>query len=324
MELDEEAGYITDEELVMSKQQTSDPAEDNRIVKESSVTIDGTIKEDDIFTSTLPCQLPPNELSPGSFLLPCTTGSLNLYTMADLGACVNMMPNSIFKHLELDNLRETTMSVEMGRPFLETIQAQIDVFKEEVSLGIGKDRALDPWHDEGFEEYELWRSEDEKTDYEPPFVNVKTYEIKKYSFRGGRNFICITKKEDDALPLGRVNGAREEFCLVTGLKFGVENWVDYNDEDEPIPFRRQGHVHAERLTPDEIEAPSIWWVFSRAYFDGRVSVAERIPRHLNRFMKGMTVGLVRQAQPDPIIIAQHFGLRDLSGFQSLQVGSSTF
>nr|GEW70669.1 hypothetical protein [Tanacetum cinerariifolium] len=32
---------------------------------------------------------------------------------------------------------------------------------------------------------------------------------------------------------------REEFFLVSGLKFGVENWTDYNDEKEPIPFRRR-------------------------------------------------------------------------------------
>nr|GEV79170.1 protein ALP1-like isoform X1 [Tanacetum cinerariifolium] len=32
---------------------------------------------------------------------------------------------------------------------------------------------------------------------------------------------------------------REDFCLVIGLKFGVEYWADYNDEDEPIPFRRR-------------------------------------------------------------------------------------
>ncbi|GJW43253.1 phospholipase-like protein [Tanacetum coccineum] len=31
----------------------------------------------------------------------------------------------------------------------------------------------------------------------------------------------------------------EEFCLVTGLKFRVEYWADYNDEDEGIPFRRR-------------------------------------------------------------------------------------
>nr|GEU36634.1 hypothetical protein [Tanacetum cinerariifolium] len=39
--------------------------------------------------------------------------------------------------------------------------------------------------------------------------------------------------------LGFVVVFREEFCLVTGLKFGVENWTDYNDEKEPIPFRRR-------------------------------------------------------------------------------------
>nr|GEY71566.1 hypothetical protein [Tanacetum cinerariifolium] len=32
---------------------------------------------------------------------------------------------------------------------------------------------------------------------------------------------------------------REEFCLVTGLKFGVEYSADYDDEDRPIPFRRR-------------------------------------------------------------------------------------
>ncbi|GJS36191.1 phospholipase-like protein [Tanacetum coccineum] len=29
---------------------------------------------------------------------------------------------------------------------------------------------------------------------------------------------------------------REEFCLVTGLRFGVEYWADYDNDDEPIPF----------------------------------------------------------------------------------------
>ncbi|GKC67153.1 hypothetical protein Tco_1099751, partial [Tanacetum coccineum] len=42
-----------------------------------------------------------------------------------------------------------------------------------------------------------------------------------------------------------------------------------------------GRVPAKRLIPDEIEARSSWWVSSRAYFDGRVSEAERPPRHLN-------------------------------------------
>ncbi|GKA98289.1 hypothetical protein Tco_0826226 [Tanacetum coccineum] len=64
------------------------------------------------------------------------------------------------------------------------------------------------WHDEAYKEDEMWRIGDEKTDYDPPYVHVKTFEVKKYSFKGGRSFICITDREDEALPLGRVNGAR--------------------------------------------------------------------------------------------------------------------
>nr|GEZ87882.1 hypothetical protein [Tanacetum cinerariifolium] len=32
---------------------------------------------------------------------------------------------------------------------------------------------------------------------------------------------------------------REEFCRVSGLKFGVENSTDYNKAKDPIPFRRR-------------------------------------------------------------------------------------
>ncbi|GKC89956.1 hypothetical protein Tco_1150605 [Tanacetum coccineum] len=55
----------------------------------------------------------PKELNPGSFTLPCTIGSLNLYVMADLEASVNVMPKSMFEHLKLANLKETDMLVEM-------------------------------------------------------------------------------------------------------------------------------------------------------------------------------------------------------------------
>ncbi|GKB02164.1 hypothetical protein Tco_0830253 [Tanacetum coccineum] len=64
------------------------------------------------------------------------------------------------------------------------------------------------WHNEAYEEDKMWRIRDEKTNYDPPYVNIKTFEVKKYSFKGGRSFICITDREDEALPLGRVNGAR--------------------------------------------------------------------------------------------------------------------
>nr|GEX08941.1 hypothetical protein [Tanacetum cinerariifolium] len=102
--------------------------------------------------------------------------------MADLGAGVNVMPKSLFEHLKLADLKETSMVVEManmtkkaplgivenilvkidkflfypdfvvidmlegpnetmllGRLFLATIHARIDVFKREISLGIGEE-----------------------------------------------------------------------------------------------------------------------------------------------------------------------------------------
>ncbi|GJZ90213.1 phospholipase-like protein [Tanacetum coccineum] len=139
-----------------------------------------TEEEEDDSLETLPCQLPPKEMNLGSFTLPCTIGNLKLYVMVDLGASVNVMPKSLFEHLKLADLKETSMVVEMtdmtkkaplgivenilvkidkflfhsyivvidmlegrnktvllGRPFLATIHAQIDVFRREISLGIG-------------------------------------------------------------------------------------------------------------------------------------------------------------------------------------------
>ncbi|GJS40330.1 reverse transcriptase domain-containing protein [Tanacetum coccineum] len=129
------------------------------------------------------CQLPPKESNPRNFTLSCTIGSLNFYAMADLGASVNVIPKSMFKHLKLAGLTKTDMLVELadttkrtpigivekmlvkinkflfpsdfvvmdmlntrnetmilGRPFLATIHARIDVFNKEISLGIEEDR----------------------------------------------------------------------------------------------------------------------------------------------------------------------------------------
>nr|GEW99498.1 hypothetical protein [Tanacetum cinerariifolium] len=59
-------------------------------------------------------KLPPKELNPRSFNLPCTIGSVNLYAITDLGASVNIMPRSDFKHLKLANLKKTDMLVDMA------------------------------------------------------------------------------------------------------------------------------------------------------------------------------------------------------------------
>ncbi|GKD99665.1 reverse transcriptase domain-containing protein [Tanacetum coccineum] len=59
-------------------------------------------------------QMAPKELNPGSFTLPCMIGKFNFYAMANLGASINVMPRSIFKHLHLTNLKKTNMLCEMA------------------------------------------------------------------------------------------------------------------------------------------------------------------------------------------------------------------
>ncbi|GJT64437.1 phospholipase-like protein [Tanacetum coccineum] len=59
-----------------------------------------------------------------------------------------------------------------------------------------------------------------------------------------------------------------------------------------------GNLSAERLTPDETEARSDWWISSRAYFDGRIGQAERVPRHVNS--KNM------YEIPSELVVLHHF------------------
>ncbi|GJV36797.1 hypothetical protein Tco_1409274 [Tanacetum coccineum] len=134
----------------------------------------------------------------------------------------------------------------------------------------------------------------------------------------------------------------EEFCLVTGLKFEVEYWADYNDEDEPIPFRQW--VFSSSLNGKPIKGNTVLQViksktFDQLHDDDVVSLCyvgilqlvllgiedrHAVPDWILRFMEGMTVGSAPQAKPNPIIVSQHYGLSDFSGFQSMQGGPSTF
>ncbi|GKD57579.1 putative reverse transcriptase domain-containing protein [Tanacetum coccineum] len=59
-------------------------------------------------------QLPRKELNPGSFTLPSMIGKFNFYAIANLGAIINVIPRSMFKPLQLTNLRKTNMLCEMA------------------------------------------------------------------------------------------------------------------------------------------------------------------------------------------------------------------
>ncbi|PWA64626.1 hypothetical protein CTI12_AA305060 [Artemisia annua] len=72
------------------------------------------LRENNVAYERIPSQFPKKEPNPGKFLLPCTIGNFDMFTLADLGASVNMMSFSLFKRLNLINLKKTTSMVEMA------------------------------------------------------------------------------------------------------------------------------------------------------------------------------------------------------------------
>ncbi|GKB88460.1 reverse transcriptase domain-containing protein, partial [Tanacetum coccineum] len=100
---------------------------------------------------------------------------------------------------------------------------EIDKLADEYELGIGKKgHILDhiweycnqvhnknyEWHNFEFENEECEEIGTEDKDYHPPEVQVKTFKVRKYSFKGGQSFICVTKDLDNTLPLGRKNRSK--------------------------------------------------------------------------------------------------------------------
>nr|GEZ16189.1 phospholipase-like protein [Tanacetum cinerariifolium] len=54
----------------------------------------------------------------------------------------------------------------------------------------------------------------------------------------------------------QIQFGKEEFCLVTGLKFGVEYSDEYDENDKPIPFRRRvfsSRLDGKRITGKDVK-----------------------------------------------------------------------
>ncbi|GJX98282.1 phospholipase-like protein [Tanacetum coccineum] len=141
----------------------------------SSIASNEVDTDYDNISPTASCLL-PKELSPGSFILLFNIDDHNLYAITTLEAKDNIMSLDDYKYLVLDKLRDagtvenTTGTNEplgaidilvkfgtleflcnfvikmvddviiLGRPFLESTHAQIDVFNEEISFEIGSEK----------------------------------------------------------------------------------------------------------------------------------------------------------------------------------------
>nr|GEX76460.1 reverse transcriptase domain-containing protein [Tanacetum cinerariifolium] len=112
-------------------------------------------------------KLPEKIRDPGKFLIPCGFSELKCKALADLGASINLMPLSVWNKLCLPELISTCMTLKLanwaictpngiardvfvpvGKPFLRTAHALIDVHGEEMILCDGDERlTLDIRHD---------------------------------------------------------------------------------------------------------------------------------------------------------------------------------
>ncbi|GJW89019.1 putative reverse transcriptase domain-containing protein [Tanacetum coccineum] len=88
------------------------------------------------------------EKDPGSFTIPCVVGKIGIdKSLTDLEASISLMSFSMFARLDLGELKPTRMYMEedhkisiiLGRLFLATAHALIDVFNKKISFKVGNE-----------------------------------------------------------------------------------------------------------------------------------------------------------------------------------------
>ncbi|GJU76560.1 hypothetical protein Tco_1273630 [Tanacetum coccineum] len=225
-----------------------------KVEMEKYMNMEDAINDDNL-TSNLPNQSPLVELNPGGFLLPFTIGIYSSYAMANIDASNNAMPRSIctvknalvkidkfefscdFVVTDMpENLGEMII---LGIPFFETIHAQIDDherrtvkgscmgFADFIKIRYENQRIDDTTRERRYYE---WVSQNYEFDNNMTLLTTTMFDkcpyktnyptpvpIDEWDTRG-QSLICITKHDDDALPLGRVNGARFKAMIRKELK----------------------------------------------------------------------------------------------------------
>ncbi|GJS51815.1 zinc knuckle CX2CX4HX4C containing protein [Tanacetum coccineum] len=123
--------------------------ETNKIHEVSFIDVQVAQEDDDLPSKGLPCQLLPKEVNPG----PNLKETNMLVEIADITKKVplGVVENILVKidkflfpldFLIIDMLQTRNETMILGRPFLATIHAEIDIFNKEISLGIGNDRII--------------------------------------------------------------------------------------------------------------------------------------------------------------------------------------
>ncbi|GKD52658.1 hypothetical protein Tco_1281634 [Tanacetum coccineum] len=160
MELDEEVGYTTDEESVMSEHEAIDPVHAVNIQSfEEELSSEEDL--DEWLNAKMEKHMSMQEEKNDEDALIAIIKSIREKSNIDAAAMsvemdhmkqqetLGTVKNVLVKTDKFEFLCDLVVidmpenlgeMIILGRPFLETIHAQIDVFQEEISLGIGKDR----------------------------------------------------------------------------------------------------------------------------------------------------------------------------------------
>ncbi|GJU94686.1 ribonuclease H-like domain-containing protein, partial [Tanacetum coccineum] len=138
MDLDEKGGYTTDKESAMSEHEAIDPV---HAVNTRSFEEELSLEEDldEWLNAKIEKHMSKQEEKKKKIEMDDMTQQETLGTMKNVLAKINKFefPCDFVVTEMPENLGKMII---LGRPFLETIHAQIDVFQEEILLGIGEDR----------------------------------------------------------------------------------------------------------------------------------------------------------------------------------------
>ncbi|XP_038880513.1 uncharacterized protein LOC120072176 [Benincasa hispida] len=70
--------------------------------------------------------IPPKMRDPGSFTIPCSIGEIYIgQALCDLGASINLMPLSILKRLNMEQLRPTTVTLQLANRSLVHLEGKL-------------------------------------------------------------------------------------------------------------------------------------------------------------------------------------------------------
>nr|GEW97586.1 hypothetical protein [Tanacetum cinerariifolium] len=194
-------------------------------------------------------KLPSKEKDPGSFTIPCDIVQLHINNaLADLGASISLMPYTMYEKLGLGEPKATRMSLEptnrvpiiLGRLFLATARAMIDVFNKKIMLRVGDDEVIFDV-DQSIKRPSTEDDECYRIDYLDDTINTEAQEL-------------LTNDESDLFLLRGLEKSINQSDLESCESF--ESKRD-NESEEPIRhinlIKMPNPIAQETAKPDNVE-----------------------------------------------------------------------